>query len=363
MRDALGQRSIPHHVLNSTMATTRSRVVELSKHSPVQVFSFVIIGLVASVAIFTLVATPILEVFFENFLRSDVIRDGSAVVYRISENRQDEILMTSQYTTWALVDPSIQGNLPGVRVGEILVKPSYRAEYVFRPLVALAPLALVGGFVLAALLSALLSGSLGYLSQKIERETLVALDRLALAHFGHHTPHELQQLQRDIARADVRRLHDLADVYGVAYNDLELLQQALLWMEASGLNRVAKTLSAVKFYMREYFTDRYANTILGLVYMGAAVLIIVIGIRGLKFLPATDPSVVLSALALEFMLLITYAAVLMYGRAEEAPGLRVQASSSTASETQDSDSDTEQLLRALLAVQRSSDRTSSGDAS
>ena len=115
----------------------------------------------------------------------------------------------------------------------------------------------------------------------------------------------------------------------------------------------------MKFYMREYFTNRYSNAILGLVYMGAAVLIIVIGIRGLKFLPATDPSVVLGALGLEFMLLITYAVVLMSGRTDEDKSEPVR--ESAASHTAQLDSDPEHLLRAFLGVQRSS--TSDGDRS
>lgn len=349
-------------MLFSLMVTTRSRVVELSEHSPIQIFGFVGIALTVATLLFVFVASPVLEMFFQNFLRSSVVRDGSAVVYRIAENRQDEILVTSPYTTWALVDPFTVGKLPAVRVDEAgtLVQPTHRAEYVFRPLIALAPFTVVGGFAIAALITTLLSGPLGFLSQKIQREILVALDRLALAQFGEHTPQEVQQLQRDLLRADVRRLHDLADVYGVAFSDLELLQQALHWMEASGVQKMSKALVAIKFYMREYFTDRYANTILGLVYMGAAVLIIVIGIRGLKFLPATDPSVVLSALALEFMLLITYAAVLMYGRAEETPGLKIH--TSPGGPPSEGESESEQLLRAFLAIRRSGTDRSNGEA-
>jgi hypothetical protein len=105
----------------------------------------------------------------------------------------------------------------------------------------------------------------------------------------------------------------------------------------------------VKFYMREYFTDRYANAVLGLVYIGAAILIIVIGIRGLKFLPATDPSVVLGALGLEFMLLITYAVVLMYGRTEEVGGEHSRGDGVAAGAA---DADAEHVLRAFLAVRR-----------
>ena len=342
-------------------ATTRSRVVELSEHSASQIFSFWLLAVASAAFLFLFVASPVLESFFENFLQSEVINDGSAVAYRIAENRQDEVIITGELSTWALVDPrqTTGSKAPAIamRGDDIVVRPQYRAEYIFRPIIALAPLVLVGGFVLAALLTSLFSGVLGYLSQKVEREILVALDRLAFAQFGEHTPEEIKQLIREIARADARRLHDLSDIYSMPFTDLDLLQKALLWREASGLNRMVKTHDAVKFYMREYFTDRYSNAVLGLVYMGAAVLIIVIGIRGLKFLPSTDPSVVLAALGLEFMLLITYATILMYGRTEESPGIRVPATGGGGDGLADleMDGDTEKLLRAFLALKRSPD--------
>jgi hypothetical protein len=73
----------------------------------------------------------------------------------------------------------------------------------------------------------------------------------------------------------------------------------------------------IRMYMRYYFTVQYSNAVLGFVYIGAAVLIIIIGLRGLKFIPPTEPSLVLFALGLEFSLLIVYAVTLMYARQEE----------------------------------------------
>jgi arginine exporter protein ArgO len=55
---------------------------------------------------------------------------------------------------------------------------------------------------------------------------------------------------------------------------------------------------------------------LGLVYIGAAVLIIIIGMRGLKFIPSTQPSLVFFALGLEFSVLLTYAFSVMYSRSD-----------------------------------------------
>ncbi len=84
-----------------------------------------------------------------------------------------------------------------------------------------------------------------------------------------------------------------------------------------GLTTLLKLPGAIKFYMRHYFTIQYSNTILGLVYIGAAALIIIIGIRGLKFIPGTEPSIILFALGLEFILLITYAVMVMYTKQDD----------------------------------------------
>ncbi|NQW30957.1 MAG: hypothetical protein HQ472_10655 [Ignavibacteria bacterium] len=327
---------------------TRSRVAELSEHSSAQIFIFGLLAVVCSVSIFLYVAAPALDTFFGAFLRSDVVRDGTSVTFHIAENREDEHVKTGKATTWALVEPRQHKQFLEALESSPNVKHTLNAEYIFKPLVALAPLVMVGGFGLAVLLTVMGSGGFGFVRQKIEREILNTLHRLARSQYGEHTADEIKQLSREILTADMRRLHDLSAAMAIPFSDLELLKRALQWRDSAGATKIIRTHSALKFYMREYFTDRYSNAILGLVYIGAAILIIVIGIRGLKFLPSTDPSVVLGALGLEFMLLITYAGVLMYGRTDEAPS---HERSGSMSETiaSNADADTEQLLRAFLA--------------
>jgi hypothetical protein len=88
-------------------------------------------------------------------------------------------------------------------------------------------------------------------------------------------------------------------------------------------------------FMVHTFIPRYANNVQGLVYMGAALLIIIVGLRGLggiaaqipivpKFLldPAThkvSPNWVMASLFLEFSLLMVLAVVTFF-TPEEAPG-------------------------------------------
>ncbi|MFW6276696.1 MAG: hypothetical protein ACOC2K_03360 [Bacteroidota bacterium] len=105
--------------------------------------------------------------------------------------------------------------------------------------------------------------------------------------------------------------------------------------------------------MRFHFTLKYTNAVLGLVYVGAAVLIIIIGMRGLKFIPSSQPSLVFFALGLEFTLLITYAISLMYSREEDESsdyGAKTQSASSDLLMNSDfgNSKDVENLLRVFI---------------
>jgi arginine exporter protein ArgO len=71
--------------------------------------------------------------------------------------------------------------------------------------------------------------------------------------------------------------------------------------------------------LRNHFTIEYEQAVLGSIYVGAAVLIIIIGLRGLQFIPKERPSLVLFAIALEFVLLIAYAVTLMFSPSQESP--------------------------------------------
>ena len=328
------------------MKSTRTTAVDLHEHTAGQITVFAVLALASMCALYVFVAAPALESFFASFLRMDAVQDGSKVVYALGESRSDTV--STGFTTWGLVDDEVVAKQSIITANPEDV--TFQATYVFRPFQALLPLVVVGGIVLAAIITVVFPT--GFVRQKIEREILTTLDRIAVTRYGEHTNEEIRRLRKDISTADLRKLHDLADTYGMPYSDLELLQGALRWGESNGFQRVMRTHDAMKFYMREYFTDRYSNTILGLVYIGAAVLIIVIGIRGLKFLPATDPSIVLGALGLEFMLLVTYAVVLMYGRSDEQQ--RTTSERVSQSDT-GVDAETEQLLRAFLAVPRRED--------
>jgi hypothetical protein len=94
--------------------------------------------------------------------------------------------------------------------------------------------------------------------------------------------------------------------------EIENLKAAQDWQKAR-----FKIMPALRLYMAHHFTERYANNVTGFAYGGAAILIIVVGIRGLKFIPANRPSVMLMAILLEFTLLALMAISLFYTEEEE----------------------------------------------
>lgn len=285
--------------------SSKKTYFELSRHSTVQylVFGFMIIG--AAFCLFRFIGVPVMEEFFRSFLRAEVVNDGSSVNYLITHDAKPEKISTSVYHMWAIVDHNpIKGKMK-------------EAKYLFNPLLSLFPLIVSFSVVIAALMSALLPKSVGLLRQKIYRELVNALDKIAVVLYGEHTDMELEEIIDTILTSDVRRLHDYANSIEMRYTDLETIRAALEWQNSTGIMSLIRLRGAMKFYMRHYFTVQYSNTILGFVYIGAAALIIIIGIRGLKFIPGTEPSIILSALGLEFVLLITYAVMVMYSKQDE----------------------------------------------
>lgn len=78
-----------------------------------------------------------------------------------------------------------------------------------------------------------------------------------------------------------------------------------------------KFLRGLRLYMSHHFTEKYSNNVTGLAYFGAAILIIIIGVRGLKFIPPTRPSLILGAIFLEGSMLGLLAFTLIYTEEEE----------------------------------------------
>jgi len=94
--------------------------------------------------------------------------------------------------------------------------------------------------------------------------------------------------------------------------EIEDMKNALLWNRNH-----THILKGLRLYMSHHFCEKYQNFTTGLAYGGAALLIIAIGIRGIKFIPPTKPSFILFAITLEFSMLMLLAVTLVYTESEE----------------------------------------------
>lgn len=94
--------------------------------------------------------------------------------------------------------------------------------------------------------------------------------------------------------------------------EIEDTKNGLLWRRNHAL-----VLKGLRLYMSHHFTEKYSNTVQGCAYGGAAILIVTVGIRGLKFIPPTKPSIILFSTFLEFSMLSMLAFTLLYTEEEE----------------------------------------------
>lgn len=271
---------------------------ELNEHNSLQVGVFAVLFVIISVVFFFLLL-PAAEYMFEGYLLGIVTSDGSSVHYLIDAGSVAK--PTNMYLSWAV---------------DIYRGTPQEARYWFNPLLSLSIPSLIIGVFFTFIISALLPHNLGYIRQKIERETAGLLDEICLKLYGFHSEQERNVLRKQIMNADLRDLHDYERDWRMSLEDLRVLNKAIKWINGSYLHKLININSGLKVYLRFYFTERYSNNIIGAVYMGAASLIIIIGLRGLKFIPSNEPSLVLFALGLEFTLLIVYAFTLMYSRNE-----------------------------------------------
>lgn len=291
-------------------ALSRSQYFELSKHTSTQYVMYAVLTIAIVAFLHIAVAMPLMDMFFTKFMHADVASSGEILEYSIAEGAPKEDIITNRFTNWGIIERM---------ASDEFAKDKKRiARYLFNPTLSLLPLVLFIGIGISSYIVAFLPKTIGLIRQKIQREIMNTLDTISIALYGEHTDEEIMHLRNRVMEADIRDLHDLAKEYKITVDEVRNLQGALLWQEATSPFEIfMRTQVALQFYMRSYFSIQYANFILGMVYMGAAVLIIIIGIRGLKFIPSSEPSIILFALSLEFILLIVYAVMLIFSPKED----------------------------------------------
>lgn len=249
---------------------------------------------------FFVILLPLLHEFFEKFLSSEVHNDGSQVPYLL-EMKQN-LKSTHYLFAWAV---------------DVYKDTPQETRYWFNPVMSLISTAFIASALFAFSISSLLPIEYGLMRQKIEREIANLISTISVNQFGSSEDYEQSEIIQMIKNADVHQMYEYHEEWDIPLEDLIVLQRALIWKQSNFIYQFFHLNDGISMYMRFYFTIKYSNAVLGFVYIGAAVLIIIVGLRGLKFIPPTQPSVVLFALGLEFTLLVVYAFSLIYTKQEE----------------------------------------------
>lgn len=308
----------------------REQYYGLVKHNTVQHSVFIGSFFVLLVTIFIL-ALPIIQTFIiEDYLKGKVHNDGMPIPYTIDDKKVVE--PTNFYNKWAI---------------DVFLGTPSEARYWLDPIISLAmPVSLIS-FLITLILCSLLPRNIGLIRHKVEREIINQLDKIHYSNFGFYSDKKNLDFENNILKADDRKLHAMAEEWKINKEEIKYLAKAINWKNESILYKLLHPFNGLEFYLRFYFTERYGNTMLGLVYIGAAVLIIIIGMRGLKFIPSTQPSLVFFALGLEFSVLIAYAVTVMFSKNESDNEYEIKLQNNKDSELKNS-KDVENLLRAFL---------------
>ena len=277
------------------------------------------------------------KVYNKNEFRGQTI-DDDKLVQRITNGesiRKDDwqkIRKVSHYGSWAV---------------DLYLNTDNKSRYWIQPMFSFSTITLIFSLFISTLFTSLLPYKYGYFHQKIIREIQFFLERIDKHINGVFSNNSLNELKDQILSSNLNELRALANEWKLNYDDLEILQNAIKWEQSGIIYRALHIISGINLYFRNHFTEKYGNTILGFVYMGAAFLIIIIGLRGLKFIPSSEPSLVFFALGLEFTILITYAFTLIFSRPENLSAIipdQVSESKTIASKQM------ENLLRTFLKL-------------
>jgi hypothetical protein len=321
-------------------AKTEKTYYELTEHNGGQIVIF--IGMIAMIIIICFYfALPLMQYFFEKFLKGFVNNEtGKFISYQINNLEPKEGL--SYLFSWAV---------------DIYKGTPEEIRYWFNPVQSLIIPIVVLSFFMSSVISAVLPRKIGFLRQKIDREIANTISKISYIKYGSDSQNDFKEILNEIKNADFKDLHFFVEDWNMTFDDVLALQKAIKWRDYPFLMRLFHVNDGIQMYMRFYFTVKYSNTVLGFVYMGAAVLIIIIGLRGLKFIPPTQPSLVLFALGLEFTLLITYAVTLMYTKQEDDNELEskvggMNTDSLLLSNEFGSSKDIEKLLRVFIKTKK-----------
>jgi hypothetical protein len=236
------------------------------------------------------------------------------------------------------------------------------AAIILEPAMGFTVMSLALGFTIAIFLTFFLPSSIGYMASKVDREIEHTKSKIRLqtgfadevvellvmpdADLRSLEPHQVRSSfkfvwdrtstdDEDLAMTHGRRQVRFEEVFTSEVDLVEFRAEVLLlrikeFFSDFVVKEIVDTKNAIdwtrnrmkffkglRLYMSHHFTEKYSNNVTGLAYAGAAILIVVIGVRGLKFIPPTKPSLILASISLEGTMLALLAFTLIYTEEEE----------------------------------------------
>ncbi len=308
----------------------REQYYGLARQSIAQRLIFITIFIMLIITLFNIALPLTQKIIIEDYLQGKVYNDGRSLPY--TEEDKKVIHTTNYYNQWAI---------------DVFIGTTGEARYWFDPIISLAMPIILFSFIFTLIISSVLPINIGLIRRKIEREIINQLDKIHYSNYGYYSDERNKDTETKILNADERELHTMAAKWKINKEEIMYLASAIKWRNYSIFYKIIHTFDSLKFYLRFYFTESYGNTMLGFVYIGAAVLIIIIGMRGLKFIPSTQPSLIFFALGLEFSVLIAYAVTVIFSKNDSDSDSELIARESKDSELKNS-KEIENLLLAFL---------------
>lgn len=239
---------------------------------------------------------PVYEVY------PDIIAPEWIILERIPPEqtalRRVELLRQLQTSTKMAKNPRLQEALVKASLRDF-EKESKRTIYFLNPYIAFAPLYLFVSIALSFLFSMFFPAGnrLSWIRHNLDRVLLHIESVLRKQFESHDIEFESTIALEPDARAAIIRESTLPEVITTEVNDFIAAKR---WT----LGRGGNPFVPLKFYFRYHMAVVYGNMIQGVVAGGAAVLIFVIGLRGVKLISQEEPSLILMSLSLEFILLL-----------------------------------------------------------
>jgi hypothetical protein len=183
------------------------------------------------------------------------------------------------------------------------------SQFFVNPIVSFLPFDLLFGFAIAVMIGFMIR--LPFFRDRVHHTVLDIKKRLMLQLSA--SIEEVESILKNDPENNARLLARRDDI------NLDSVQVEILAVNSAQAYLAGKGswMSGMNTYMRFHFTEEYSNRVTGLAYGGAAFLIFVVGIRGLKFISATKPSFVLFALGVEFTMLVLLSTTMIFTEEEE----------------------------------------------